>query len=84
MKKHDLAWERMMFPSELNVAKDKAMRLGLYRTARMLDIATQEVGWELQGASTPKEQQARQDETLRPSTPKENADNPADNIPPPL
>lgn len=49
---------------EVVLLKEKAMRLGLYRTGRMLEIAIQEIGWELQGVETPKSQQKRQIETL--------------------
>jgi hypothetical protein len=57
-------------PQQLGMAievvnlKEKALSLGLYRTARMLEIAIQEIGWELQGVETPKFQQNRQVETL--------------------
>lgn len=52
--------------TDLVQLKDSLMRLGLYRTARVLDIATQEIGWELQGKETPDWQKKRQQETLAP------------------
>lgn len=52
--------------SEISLLKLKAMRLGLYRTGRMLEIATQEIGWELQGVETPEWQKKRQQKTLTP------------------
>lgn len=57
---------RQKLVNDLVQMKDTAMRLGLYRTARLLDIPKQEIGWELQGIDTPTWQKKRQQETLTP------------------
>jgi hypothetical protein len=54
------------FVARLTLMKDEAYRLGLFRTARLIEIPIQEVGWELSGSPTPPEQKARQQETLAP------------------
>lgn len=54
------------FASELILLKDKAFRLGLYRTAHLIEIPIIEVGWEMQGESAPADQKQRQQETLVP------------------
>lgn len=56
--------EQNQLVNELTKLKAKAGQLGLFRTARMLDIATQEIGWELAGSPTPDWQKKRQKETL--------------------
>ena len=58
--------EQKAIACELVVLKEKAARCGLYRTARMIEIAVQEVGWEMQGSDTPEWQKRRQQETLTP------------------
>lgn len=58
--------DRRKLVIDLVQMKHQAMQLGLYRTARLLDIPTQEIGWELQGEPTPDWQKARQQETLTP------------------
>lgn len=50
----------------LTQVKEQAMRIGLYRTARLLEIPVQEIGWEIQGMDTPPEQKKRQQESLTP------------------
>lgn len=55
------------FASKLSLLKNEAICLGLYRTGRMLEIAIQEIGWEIQGKSTPQWQKERQKETLDPN-----------------
>lgn len=39
--------EQRAFAGEVQAIKEKAGRLGLYRTMQALEPATQEVGWEL-------------------------------------
>ena len=52
--------------NDLVQMKDTAMRLKLFRTARLIDIPIQEIGWEMQGEDTPAYQKKRQQETLTP------------------
>lgn len=56
--------KRKQFISKLTLLKHEAMELGLYSTARCMDIAVQEVGWEVQGKSAPKEAKRQQRATL--------------------
>ena len=56
--------EHLDIANELVMLKNRALKAGLFRTVRMIDIACQEVGWELQGVLTPPEQQRRQKEAL--------------------
>lgn len=58
--------KRRDMPRQLCMIKHELMQLGLYRTARMVEIATQEIGWELQNEPTPEYQRKRQQETLTP------------------
>ncbi len=52
--------------AKLALLKDEAYRIGLSRTARLIEIPLQEVGWEMAGTDTPAYQRARQQETLTP------------------
>lgn len=54
------------FASEINMIKNRLMQAGLYRTAHKIDIATQEIGFEMIGEETPEWQKKRQLETLNP------------------
>jgi hypothetical protein len=56
--------EQTKIASEVALLKVRAMNAGLYRTARLIEIAVIEVGWELQGVPTPMEQLKRQENTL--------------------
>jgi hypothetical protein len=58
--------DRQKLVTDLVQMKDSAARLGLYRTARLLEIPIQEIGWEMQDESTPAWQKKRQQETLTP------------------
>lgn len=57
---------------ELTDIKARLHQAGLYCTARMVEIAIQEIGWEMQGADTPPEQKKRQLETFDPNQVKMN------------
>lgn len=61
-----ISQERKDFISKLALLKNEAMQLGLYRTGQLLEIPIIEVGWDVQGVTTPPEQKKRQIETLRP------------------
>ena len=54
------------FASELTLIKDKAMRLGLYRTAHLLEIPIKEIGWEMQGEFAPEYEKEAQQKVLAP------------------
>lgn len=54
------------FAAKLALLKDEAYRVGLPRTARLIEIPLQEIGWEMAGDDTPAYQKARQQETLTP------------------
>ena len=56
--------EKQELATEINLLKYKSIKLGMYRTGRMLDIASQEIGWELAGEETPKWQRERQIESV--------------------
>ena len=58
--------QHLAFASELTLLKDKAMRLGLWRTAHLIEIPIQEIGWEMQGLIAPPSQKKRQQELLTP------------------
>jgi hypothetical protein len=58
--------EAIRIATALNQLKFDAMQAGLHRTGHLIDIATQEIGWEMQGQQTPKWQKQRQQETLTP------------------
>lgn len=50
--------------SRLTLLKNEAMRAQLYRTAHLIEIPIQEIGWEMQGIAAPDEQKARQQSLL--------------------
>ena len=52
--------------SDLTSIKDRLMRVGLYRTAHLIDIPLQEIGRDAQGELAPEYEKKRQQETLTP------------------
>ena len=52
------------FVLDLLAMKDRAMRLGLYRTHQILDEASQKVGWEI-ADELPKEEVQKQTQQRR-------------------
>jgi len=52
--------------TKINLLKFELMASGFYRTAHLIDIASQEIGWEMQGQTAPEWQKERQQETLTP------------------
>lgn len=63
--KHDMNKGREI-AVKLNLLKYEAMQSGFYRTGQLLEIPLQEIGWEMQGVTSPEEQKKRQQEILTP------------------